>query len=147
MTIRSRWDAMPERRRVLLRWGLPLLGLGVLIALDWWHLQQQGIATPRTGRQLLGRVGIASAVSALVMMIGVRRWPIQSLGLFSMLIGLAGLFVRLSARIGPQPVGERERDAIQAALDVGSILLLAGLIIWAVSRLRGRGPADLMDGD
>lgn len=133
------WDALPPRRQALIRWAGPLLALAVVITLDWWRLQTKGVATGETTRELLGRVGYTAAACVAVMLLGVRRWPLQSLGLLSLLVGLAGLCVRIVARWGPQPVGERERDLIQAALNVGSIVLLIGLLIWFAGRLLGRG--------
>lgn len=133
------WEALPGRRQGLIRWAGPLVALAVVIGIDWWRLQRQGVISPETTRELFGRVGYTAAGCVVVMALGVRRWPLQSLGLFAFLIGIAGLCVRLVARWGPQPVGEREKDLIQAALNVGSITLLIGLVIWAIGRLFGRG--------
>ena len=140
------WNRQPTRRQTVIRWAGPLAALSLLIAADWWHLQRAGIANSETARDLLRRVGLTCAVSAFVMAFGVRRWPLQSLGLFGLLLGLAGLFIRVIARWGPQPVSERERDLIQAALDIGSIVLLLGLIVWGISRLRGRGEPSPTNG-
>ena len=138
--LRQHWERQPPNRQAWLRWSLPLAALALLIGADWWHLQRAGVASTATVRELLGRVGYTCAISAVVMVLGVRRWPLQSLGLFGLLMGLAGLFLRVIARMGPQPVGERERDLIQAALDIGSIVLLVGLIVWGIGRVRGRAP-------
>lgn len=144
--MRRWWLRQSQRRQRWIRWGGPLLALVLLLALDWWHLQREGVASVDTARGLLRRVGVTCGVSAIVMLAGVRRWPLQSLGLFSMLLGIAGLFVRVIAKWGPQPVPERERDLIQASLDVGSIVLLLGLVIWGISRLRGRGAPSPTNG-
>lgn len=133
------WEALPHRRRAILRYVLPLIGLGTGLAINWAFLRRHGSPTTREAEVLLNQVGWTLVLGMATMLSGVRRWPLQSLGLFALLFGIAGLFIRVFAKQGPQPVGANELLLIQAALSLGSKLLVLGLIIWFVGRLLGRG--------
>lgn len=130
---RSWWVRRSPQTRAWLRWGLPLLALLALsVPFYVWHWHA-GVAKPGEGRALLTRVGFVCALCCLVLLIGQRRWDVRALGILALLGGIAGLFLRVIGRRGPQPVGEPERDLIQTALDVGSAVLFVGLIWWVVA--------------
>jgi hypothetical protein len=86
-------------------------------------------------------------LAAVVMLIGARKWRVQGLGLLAFLFGVGDFFVRLIGQWGPQPVGERERDLVQALLDVGGVGLFLGLLIWFTFRIIGRGATDAPSDD
>ena len=130
------WVAQSERRQAVMRWGLPLLGVSILVALVWAYHHAQGVATRDQARDLLARVGFVCLLSAVVMLIGTRKWRIQGLGLMLQLLGEAGFYVRAVDRLGPWPLYEWERDLYQSLLDVGSVLLALGLVVWFLSRRR-----------
>lgn len=134
------WDRQPPRRQAVVRWGGPLLMAALVVGADWLWRHHQGVVAPRTARALLLRVGTVLAIAALVKLVFARRWPLQDLGHLLVILGVAGLFVRVIGRWGPQPVHEWERDLIQALLDVGAVTLLAGLVLWVALRYVPRSP-------
>ena len=136
--IRGWWGDCPDRCQSVLRWGIPLLGVLILVALDWWRYRLSGVATPDEARTLFLLVGSALLLAAAFKLILTTKWTVQDVGWVVAMIGVGGLFVRILGRWGRQPVGENERDAIQASLDVGAILLLIGLAMLAWSRWRQR---------
>jgi len=111
------------------------MGSLVLVALDWWRYHLAGVASSAEGRALLLRVGVALGLALALKLALTRRWSVQDVGIAWVLVGVAGLAIRLMARWGPQPASEWERDLIQSALDVGSVVLLIGLLALTLARL------------
>jgi hypothetical protein len=136
--LRRRWDRCPDRCRAVLRWLLPLLALAVLVAMEWWRLQRSGPAGPVEARNLFRWVGGACAVAVVAMLAFNRKWTVQGLGLLAIVAAVAGFMLRLLGRVGDPP-REGERDLIQALFDVGAPVLLVGLLLLGVARIRGRG--------
>ena len=132
---RDWWGDRSPQERGWLRWGLPLASSALLVAADWlWH-DRAGVTTPDDGRILLMRVGFVCAAAVAVMLIGTRRWSLQLVGVFWLLVGIAGLLIRAVGHWGPQPVPEWERDLIQSSLEVGGGLAFLGFLLWiALSR-------------
>ena len=114
------------------RWWTPLLVFSVIATLDWARLHHNGIATSAESRRLFFLIGIAVIVSAGLKLIYSRAWPLQELGHLGLLLGLAGLSLRIIGRLGPQPTPEWQRDVIQALLDTGSAALLLGMVLWVI---------------
>jgi hypothetical protein len=138
------WDRRTARQRAFLRWAAPLAGSALLALPLWWWHHAQGPTTPEEGRLLLGRVGAVLLLVAALIVVGTRTWSPLVLALTWLSAGVGGVFVRLVWRRGPQPVGEAERDAMQAALEVGVGVALVGIVAWiallAMGRRRRTGP-------
>lgn len=137
---REWWERRAPRTRAALRWGLPLLAAALAVLADWLYRRAQGVASRAEGQTLLFRVGVVFAVCAVVKVGFTRRWTVQDLGMAITKIGTAGLCVRALGRRGPQPMAEWERDLIQSLLEVGGLILLIGLVLWAIASRRQ--PAD-----
>lgn len=140
--IRAWWASRSPRQRAWLRWGGPMAGSAALAALDWLRYHRAGVAGMDEARQLLLRVGVALLLAAIVKLGFTRRWTFADIGIVWVLAGVAGLIIRVVVGRGPQPMAEWERDIIQAALDIGTLLLLIGLALLAPARLLGRGARD-----
>jgi hypothetical protein len=125
-------------RRATIRWWVPLLLGLVLVQLDWVYRHSSGVASQGTARALLTRVGIVLIISMCLKAALTRVWTLQDLGKVLTLIGVGGLFIFLFARQGPQPTPEWARDYIHALLEVGSTMIILGLILHLIARLRLR---------
>jgi hypothetical protein len=136
IAIRVWYRRRTRRQRALIRWGGPLLLALVVVQADWLYRHYSGVASVQTGRSLLIRVGALLAVSMVVKLALTRGWTVQDVGIVLTIFGSAGLMVRIIGRWGPQPVSEPERDYIHSLLEVGGTILLGGIVLVAVSRVR-----------
>ena len=119
-----------------IRWGTPLLIALILVQFDWIYRHTQGVATREVAQSLFYRLGI-TLTFVVVLKTGLTRgWTVQDVGIVVTLVGIIGLFIRLLAQWGPQPVQEWERDYIHAFLDVGVILLFFGIFLTSIARVR-----------
>jgi len=142
--MRVRWNALSDRWRAVLTWGLPLFGSAILFALDWLWRIQDGVPTTAESQRLSVRVGLAFLLWAIVKVVFTQRHTFDGIGTIWALLGCAGAFIRVLGGWGPFP-GDREYVAIWAALDIGATILLVSLVLWLIVkavRRNGKEPSD-----
>jgi len=132
--MREWWDGLTNRQRAVLRWSLPLIAVALLVLLDWWRYHLAGVATVQEGRKLLERTGYILVLAVVLKLVLTRQWPPADLGWVYTIAGVAGLLIRVLGGGGYARTSETERDMIQAVLDVGSFVLLVGLILLGIRR-------------
>lgn len=125
------WRGLSSRWRAVLRWLLPLLIAHVFVAIAYWFNETHGQSLARDW-WTVRLAGGAEFVAILVMLIGARRWDTISLGLTLFFAANAPVLMRLLGQVGPRPT-DHELNLIRAYYQVGGPILLAGLILWAVS--------------
>lgn len=98
-----------------------------------------------------GIIALSFGMAALVVLIFTEMWSWRAVGVMIAMAGTSIVYALIWGRandlFNANPL--LTRSILRASLDLGGLLLLMGLVIWAIERHRGNRPAifEWIDGD
>ena len=86
-----------------------------------------------------GIITVSFGIAALVILVFTERWSWRAVGVMIAMAGTSTVYGLILARSLGLMASDQlvTRSILRASLDVGGVLLLIGLVMWALERWRG----------